>query len=32
VFRLAFGSGIAASIILGFTTIRGGDVASHQRG
>jgi hypothetical protein len=28
--RLAFGSGMAASIILGFTTICGGDVASHQ--
>jgi hypothetical protein len=30
VFRLAFGSGMAACIILGFTTIRGGNVASHQ--
>ena len=29
-FRLAFGSGMAACIILGFTTIRGGNVASHQ--
>ena len=29
-FRLAFGSGMAASIILGFTTIRHGDVARHQ--
>jgi uncharacterized membrane protein len=29
-FRLAFGSGMAASIILGFTAIRGGDVARHQ--
>ena len=28
--RLAFGSGMADSIILGFTTICGGDVASHQ--
>jgi uncharacterized membrane protein len=28
-FRLAFGSGMAASIILGFTAIRGGDVAGH---
>ena len=28
-FRLAFGSGMAASIILGFTAIRGGDVARH---
>jgi uncharacterized membrane protein len=30
VFRLAFGSGMAASIILGFTAIRRGDVARHQ--
>ncbi len=30
VFRLAFGSGMAASIILGFTAIRGGDVARHR--
>ena len=30
VFRLAFGSGMAASIILGFTAIRRGDVANHQ--
>jgi uncharacterized membrane protein len=29
VFRLAFGSGMAASIILGFTAIRHGDVARH---
>jgi uncharacterized membrane protein len=29
-FRLAFGSSMAASIILGFTTIRRGDVARHQ--
>ena len=29
-FRLAFGSGMAASIILGFTTIRHGDVAGHR--
>ncbi len=29
-FRLAFGSGMAASIILGFVAIRGGDVARHQ--
>jgi len=29
-FRLAFGSGMAASIILGFTTIRHGDVIRHQ--
>jgi uncharacterized membrane protein len=28
-FRLAFGSGMAASIILGFTAIRNGDVARH---
>jgi uncharacterized membrane protein len=30
VFRLAFGSGMAASIILGFSTIRRGDVARHR--
>ncbi len=30
VFRLAFGSAMAASIILGFTAIRGGDVARHR--
>jgi hypothetical protein len=30
VFRLAFGSGMAASIILGLTAIRRGDVARHQ--
>ena len=30
VFRLAFGSGMAASIILGFTAIRRGDVARHR--
>ncbi len=30
VFRLAFGSGMAASIVLGFTSIRHGDVARHQ--
>jgi uncharacterized membrane protein len=29
-FRLAFGSGMAASIILGFTAIRGGDVTRHR--
>jgi uncharacterized membrane protein len=29
-FRLAFGSGMAASIILGFSAIRRGDVARHQ--
>ncbi len=29
-FRLAFGSGMAASIIIGFAAIRGGDVARHQ--
>ena len=29
-FRLAFGSGMAASIILGFDAIRHGDVARHQ--
>lgn len=30
VLRLAFGSGMAASIILGFTAIRRGDVARHR--
>jgi uncharacterized membrane protein len=30
VFRLAFGSGMAATIILGFTAIRRGDVARHR--
>ncbi|MDT7707664.1 MAG: hypothetical protein QOG20_3271 [Pseudonocardiales bacterium] len=30
VFRLGFGSGMAASIILGFTAIRRGDVTRHQ--
>jgi uncharacterized membrane protein len=29
-FRLAFGSGMAASIILGFTAIRRGDVPRHR--
>ena len=29
-FRLAFGSAMAASIILGFAAIRGGDVARHR--
>jgi uncharacterized membrane protein len=29
-FRLAFGSGMAACIILGFSTIRRGDVARHR--
>ncbi len=29
-FRLAFGSGMAASIVLGFTAIRRGDVARHR--
>ncbi|PVU84353.1 hypothetical protein DDP54_00430 (plasmid) [Cellulomonas sp. WB94] len=29
-FRLAFGSGMAASIVLGFTAIRRGDVARHE--
>ncbi len=29
-FRLAFGSGLAASIILGFAAIRRGDVARHR--
>jgi len=29
-FRLAFGSGMAASIILGFTAIRRGQVARHR--
>lgn len=30
VFRLAFGSGMAACIVLGFTAIRHGDVARHR--
>jgi uncharacterized membrane protein len=30
VFRLAFGSGMAASIVLGFSAIRRGDVARHR--
>jgi uncharacterized membrane protein len=30
VFRLAFGSGMAASIILGFLAIRGGEIARHR--
>ena len=30
VFRLAFGCGMAASIMLGFTAIRRGDVARHR--
>ena len=30
VFRLAFGSGMAASIVLGFTAIRRRDVARHR--
>ena len=29
-FRLAFGSGMAVCIILGFTAIRGGDVPRHR--
>ena len=29
-FRLAFGSGMAASIVLGFAAIRRGDVARHR--
>jgi uncharacterized membrane protein len=29
-FRLAFGAGMAACIVLGFTAIRGGDVARHR--
>lgn len=29
-FRLAFGSGMAASIILGFDAIRRGNVADHR--
>jgi uncharacterized membrane protein len=29
-FRLAFGSGMAASLLLGWTTIRRGDVARHR--
>ena len=31
IFRLAFGSGMAASIVLGFAAIRRGDVARHRR-
>ena len=30
VLRLAFGSGLAASILLGFTAVRRGDVARHR--
>ncbi|MDI3243084.1 DUF2306 domain-containing protein [Arthrobacter sp. AL08] len=30
VFRLAFGSGMAASIILGFAAVRRGDISLHQ--
>ena len=30
VFRLAFGSGMAASIVLGFAAIRRGDVTRHR--
>ncbi len=30
VFRLAFGAGMAASIIIGFTAIRHGDVTRHR--
>lgn len=30
VFRLAFGAGMAGCIVLGFTAIRGGNVASHR--
>lgn len=30
VFRLAFGAGMAACIILGFAAIRGGDVHRHR--
>jgi uncharacterized membrane protein len=30
VFRLAFGSGMAASIVLGYAAIRRGDVTRHQ--
>lgn len=30
VFRLAFGSGMAASIILGFAAVRRGDIGLHQ--
>jgi uncharacterized membrane protein len=30
VFRLAFGSGLAASVVLGFIAIRRGDVAAHR--
>lgn len=29
-FRLAFGSGLAASLVLGFTAIRHGDVVRHR--
>ena len=29
-FRLAFGAGMAVCIVLGFTAIRGGDVARHR--
>jgi uncharacterized membrane protein len=29
-FRIAFGSGMAASIVLGLAAIRGGDVARHR--
>lgn len=29
-FRLVFGAGMAASIVLGFSAIRRGDVATHQ--
>ena len=29
-FRLAFGSGMAVCIVLGFTAIRGGDVGRHR--
>lgn len=32
VFRLAFGAAMAASIILGFTAIRRGDVTGHLAG
>lgn len=30
VFRLAFGSGMAASIVLGFAAVRRGDISLHQ--
>jgi Predicted membrane protein (DUF2306) len=30
VFRIAFGSGMAVSIVLGFTAIRSGDVSRHR--